>query len=51
VAVIIMTSASNGTTAGRDKLPDVLALLQKPFYPPDVDAVLKRYYGLHAFDA
>ncbi|MGH6683251.1 MAG: response regulator, partial [Pseudolabrys sp.] len=47
VAVIVMTSTSDG----RVESPDVLALLQKPFYPPDVDAVLKRYYGLHAFDA
>lgn len=51
VAIIIMTSDRDDADAARSKLRGTLALLKKPFYPADVDAVLERYYGLHQSDA
>ena len=44
VAVVVMSSAPGA--AGRPHLSEALALLKKPFYPADVDAVLERYFGL-----
>jgi hypothetical protein len=46
-----MTSDRDDADAARSKLRGTLALLKKPFYPADVDAVLERYYGLHQSDA
>lgn len=46
VAVIVMASALDNAGSGRPKLAGTLGLLKKPFYPTDVDTVLKRYYGL-----
>jgi DNA-binding response OmpR family regulator len=50
LAIVVMATPQEGAAAGR-KLSGTLALLKKPFYAADVDAVLRRYYGLHAFDA
>jgi DNA-binding response OmpR family regulator len=50
LAIVVMATPQEGAEAGRN-LAGTLALLKKPFYPADVDAVLKRYYGLHAFEA
>jgi DNA-binding response OmpR family regulator len=50
LAIVVMVTPQEGAAAGR-KLSGTLALLEKPFYPADVEAVLKRYYGLHAFEA
>jgi DNA-binding response OmpR family regulator len=50
LAIVVMATPQEGADAAR-KLSGTLALLKKPFYPADVDAVLKRYYGLHAFEA
>jgi CheY-like chemotaxis protein len=49
LAIVVMASPQEGAAAGR-KLSGTLALLKKPFYAADVEAVLKRYYGLHAFE-
>jgi CheY-like chemotaxis protein len=50
LAIVVMATPQEGAEVGRN-LAGTLALLKKPFYPADVDAVLKRYYGLHAFEA
>ena len=50
LAIVVMATPQEGAAAGRS-LSGTLALLKKPFYAADVDAVLKRYYGLHAFEA
>jgi DNA-binding response OmpR family regulator len=50
LAIVVMATPQESAAAGR-KLSGTLALLKKPFFGADVDAVLKRYYGLHAFDA
>ena len=47
VAIVMMSSALNRGASGRPHLSGALGFLKKPFYPADVDAVLKRYYGLH----
>jgi CheY-like chemotaxis protein len=48
VAVVIMTSTLDSAIADRARASGALAFLKKPFYPADIDAVLERYYGLHA---
>ncbi len=47
VAIVMMTSALDNAASGRPRLSGALGFLKKPFYPNDVDAVLKRYFGLH----
>ncbi len=47
VAVVKMTSVLDRGASGRPHLSSALGFLKKPFYPKDVDAVLKRYFGLH----
>ena len=47
VAIVMMSSALNRGASGRPHLSGALGFLKKPFYPTDVDAVLKRYFGLH----
>ncbi len=47
LAVVLMTSADDKTLAGRAQASGALTFLKKPFFPADIDAVLKRYYGLH----
>ena len=48
VAVVMMTSTVDNAIADRAHASGALAFLKKPFYPADIDAVLERYYGLHA---
>ena len=48
VAVVMMTSTLDNAIADRAHAAGALAFLKKPFYPVDIDAVLARYYGLHA---
>lgn len=48
VAVVMMTSTVDNAIADRAHAAGALAFLKKPFYPADIDAVLERYYGLHA---
>ncbi len=47
VAIVMMTPALRRGASGRPHLSGALAFLKKPFYPADVDAVLRRYFGLH----
>jgi CheY-like chemotaxis protein len=46
VAVVMMTSTLDNAIADRAHAAGALAFLKKPFYPADIDATLKRYYGL-----
>lgn len=46
VAVVMITSTADDALAERARKAGALGFLKKPFYPPDVDAVLERYYGL-----
>ncbi len=48
VAVVIMTSTLEAGVSERARAAGALAFLKKPFYPSDIDALLERYYGLHA---
>jgi CheY-like chemotaxis protein len=48
VAVVMMTSTLDNAIADRAHTAGALAFLKKPFYPADIDAVLERFYGLHA---
>ena len=48
VAVVMMTSTLENGVAERVRASGALAFLKKPFYPADIDAMLERYYGLHA---
>ena len=48
VAVVMMTSTLDNVIADRAHASGALAFLKKPFYPADIDAVLGRFYGLHA---
>jgi DNA-binding NtrC family response regulator len=50
-ALVMMTSAPAIATSGRARSSGALGFLKKPFYPEDVDALLKRYFGLHEADA
>ena len=50
LAIVVMATPQESAAAGR-RLSGTLALLKKPFFPADVDVALKRYYGLHAFEA
>ncbi|HTT47251.1 MAG TPA: response regulator [Pseudolabrys sp.] len=45
-AVVVMSPAPGRGAAASPHLSEALALLKKPFYPADVDAVLKRHFGL-----
>jgi DNA-binding response OmpR family regulator len=49
-AIVMMTTALDKPAAGSRRLSGTLALLTKPFFPVDVDAVLARYFGLHDRD-
>jgi CheY-like chemotaxis protein len=51
VAVVMMTTALDNTASDSPRLSGTLALLKKPFFPADVDAVLERYFGLHEIGA
>ena len=46
VAIVMMGSEQKKAASGRPHLSRALAMLKKPFYPADVDAVLRRYFGL-----
>lgn len=46
VGVVMMTSTLDSAIADRAYAAGALAFFKKPFYPADVDAALKRYYGL-----
>jgi len=46
IAVVIMTSVPDDTLAERARAAGAAAFLRKPFYPPDIDVVLLRIYGL-----
>ena len=48
VSVVMMTSTVDNAIADRARAAGALAFLKKPFYPADIDAMLERYYGLHA---
>ncbi len=51
VAIVMMTTALDEAASGRPHPSDTLAVLKKPFFPADVDAVLERYYGLRETEA
>jgi CheY-like chemotaxis protein len=46
VGVVMITSQADAALASRARAGGALALLRKPFYPADIDAVLTAYYGL-----
>jgi CheY-like chemotaxis protein len=46
LAVVMITSTVDAALAERARAAGALAFLKKPFYPADIDAVLKRFYGL-----
>lgn len=46
IGVIMMTSAQDAALAERARAAGAVALLRKPFYPGDVDAVLFACHGL-----
>jgi CheY-like chemotaxis protein len=48
VAVVMMTSTDNASTAERAQMGGAAAFLKKPFFPADIDAVLYRYYKIDA---
>lgn len=48
VAVVMMTSTLDNAIADRAHAAGVAAFLKKPFFPKDIDAVLERFFGLHA---
>jgi CheY-like chemotaxis protein len=41
-----MTSLPDEALPERARAAGAAAFLRKPFYPPDIDAVLRRVYGL-----
>jgi two-component system chemotaxis response regulator CheY len=48
VAVVMMSSTLDSNVADKARAAGALAFLKKPFYPADTDAMLERFYGLHA---
>jgi CheY-like chemotaxis protein len=46
--VVLMSAASDDALATRVRRAGAAALLKKPFYPADIDAVLYRVFGLRA---
>ena len=46
VAIVMMGAELKRGVSGRPHLSRALAMLKKPFYPADVDAVLRRYFGV-----
>jgi CheY-like chemotaxis protein len=46
IEVVIMTSLPDEALPERARAAGAAAFLRKPFYPPDIDAVLRRVYGL-----
>jgi CheY-like chemotaxis protein len=48
VAAVIMSTTANATVAERAQTAGAAALLKKPFFPADVDAVLYRLYEIDA---
>lgn len=48
VEVVIMTSAASVPVVAQLRGAGAAGLLEKPFYPADVDAVLQRVFGLRA---
>jgi CheY-like chemotaxis protein len=47
VAVVMITSSLEAALQDRALAAGAFAFLKKPFYPPDIDAILERYYGLN----
>jgi CheY-like chemotaxis protein len=45
-SVVMMTSTADDAVVYRAQASGALALLKKPFYPKDIDAVFERYFGL-----
>jgi len=48
VAAVMMSSTLDNAVADKARAEGALAFLKKPFYPADTDAMLERFYGLHA---
>jgi CheY-like chemotaxis protein len=48
IQVVLMTSAEDEALIKRAQSSGAAALLRKPFYPADIDAVLQSIYGLRA---
>ncbi len=48
VQVVLMTSTEDEAVIKRAQTAGAAALLRKPFYPADIDAVLQSIYGLRA---
>ena len=46
IQVVLMMSTNDATFAQRAQAAGAAAFLKKPFYPADVDAVLRSYFGL-----
>lgn len=49
--VVIMTTAADASLVERVQRAGAAALLKKPFYPADIDAILHRIYGLAELSA
>ncbi len=47
LSAVMMTSMVDDAIVNRARAAGALAFLRKPFYPPDIDTVLERYFGLH----
>lgn len=43
--IVVMSTGMMRTAAGGPHTSKTMAVLKKPFYPADVDAVLERYFG------
>lgn len=43
--IVVMSSGMMSAAAGVPRASQAMAVLKKPFYPADVDAVLERYFG------
>ena len=46
VAVVMISSLTDNSLVERARIAGALAFLKKPFYPPDIDQVLERYYEM-----
>jgi CheY-like chemotaxis protein len=46
INVVVMASTPDDVMAERARVAGAMALLRKPFYPKDVDAILHRLFGL-----
>jgi CheY-like chemotaxis protein len=47
VAVVMITSSIEPSVEERALTAGAFGFLKKPFYPADIDAVLRRYFGLN----